>query len=295
MADPPAKPARAAWQRWWLALTARPAVRVGRRVYQRYASADGPLLAGGLAYSALFAVVPAVVLALGASAVLLGQGPDRSAVVAAAGRVFPPLRDLLRPVADELARQSTSITLLGVVGFAWGASRFTIALQSALALIFGSDTRRGAVGRELLALASVALLVAVVIAGTLLAGLASVVEGVVVAGIGELASPILSFVLGIAGPLVGVLALAVVYRFVPPSRPAWRAALPPAIVVGTVLALGTRLFVLLAPRLIGAAAVFGTLATAFVALAWFGATFQALLIGAAWVGDRALQARSPAG
>ena len=47
-----------------------------------------------------------------------------------------------------------------------------------------------------------------------------------------------------------------------------------------------RLFVYIAPRLIGAAATIGSLATAFAALAWLGLSFQALLVGAAWVTER---------
>ena len=47
------------------------------------------------------------------------------------------------------------------------------------------------------------------------------------------------------------------------------------------------LFAFLAPRLIGAAALLGTLATVFAALAWLALSFQALLLGAAWVRDRA--------
>ena len=45
----------------------------------------------------------------------------------------------------------------------------------------------------------------------------------------------------------------------------------------------SQLFLFVAPRLIGAALVAGSLATAFVALAWLSFTFQALLLGAAWV------------
>jgi uncharacterized BrkB/YihY/UPF0761 family membrane protein len=54
-----------------------------------------------------------------------------------------------------------------------------------------------------------------------------------------------------------------------------------------VLTVVARLFVFLAPRLIGAAALLGTLATAFAALAWLALSFQAILLGAAWVRDRA--------
>ena len=262
------------------------------RVYGRYAAAGGPLLASGLAYNALFAIVPAIVLALGITTALLGSGGGRGSLVNAAGRAFPPLLDLLGPVTAELEDLSASITILGLLGFAWGASRFTIALESALALVMGGGVRRAALQTQLLAFGSVGLLVAAVIALTILAGLASLVEGITTGPAGRLLDPVLSVSLGLAGPAVGVVGLAAVYHYVPPSQPSWRDVLVPAAVVGGVLALATRLFVIIAPRLVGAAAVFGSLAAVFIALAWFGATFQALLVGAAWVGDRAELRRS---
>ena len=263
-----------------------------RRVYARYASAGGGLLASGLAYTALFAIVPAIVLAIGVAGVLLGAGADRASFIDMAGRAFPPLLELLGPVTLELENLSASITILGLLGFAWGASRFTIALEAALALVFGGGIRRGALQTQLLAFASVGLLVAAVVAFPILAGLASIVEGATAGPAGRIFSPILSIALGLAGPAVGVLGLAAVYRYVPPSGPAWADVLIPAAVVGLALALATRLFVIIAPQLVGGAAVFGSLATVFIALAWFGATFQALLLGAAWVGDRAERRRS---
>jgi uncharacterized BrkB/YihY/UPF0761 family membrane protein len=48
--------------------------------------------------------------------------------------------------------------------------------------------------------------------------------------------------------------------------------------------------VFIAPRLIGAAAVLGTVAAVFATLAWLGLSFQALLLGAAWVAEREPQA-----
>ena len=262
------------------------------RVFGRYDGAGGPLLASGLAYNALFAIVPAVVLAIGVSSVLLDSDADRASFVQIAGRAFPPLLELLGPVTAELENLSASITILGLLGFAWGASRFTIALEGAVALVFGGTVRRGGLQTQLFAFASVGLLVVVVVASALLAGLASIVEGATTGPSGRLFSPLLSVALSLAGPAAGVIGLAAVYRYVPPGKPAWSDVLVPAAVVGLVLALATRLFVIVAPRLVGAAAVFGSLAAVFVALAWFGATFQALLVGAAWVGDRAERRRS---
>ena len=58
---------------------------------------------------------------------------------------------------------------------------------------------------------------------------------------------------------------------------------PPAIVAGLAMWFLTQAFTFLAPRLVGVAALAGSLATAFIALAWLSFLFQALLYGAAWV------------
>src|SRR3970282_1275264 len=83
-----------------------------------------------------------------------------------------------------------------------------------------------------------------------------------------------------------ILSIALVYRLVPVLAPGWRAIVPSAIVVGVVLTVLTRVFVFIAPRLVGAAATIGAIATAFAALAWLSLSFQAILLGAAWVRQR---------
>ena len=57
----------------------------------------------------------------------------------------------------------------------------------------------------------------------------------------------------------------------------------PAIVAGLGIFLLSQVFLFVAPRLVGVAALAGPLATAFIALAWLSFTFQVLLLGAAWV------------
>ena len=53
--------------------------------------------------------------------------------------------------------------------------------------------------------------------------------------------------------------------------------------VGIAIVVLSQIFVALVPRLVGVAALAGSLASAFIALAWLSFTFQALLYGAAWV------------
>jgi membrane protein len=95
---------------------------------------------------------------------------------------------------------------------------------------------------------------------------------------------------GIASPLLAAAILVfgtlVIYRIVPARRVTWRAAVPPALLVGASIALLTQLFSYVAPRLIGTAAVFGTFVAVFAAMVWMSVAFQILLVGAAWVRER---------
>ena len=85
------------------------------------------------------------------------------------------------------------------------------------------------------------------------------------------------------------------YRVVPPRTPGVAdARLSRPSSSGCVIVLLSQLFLFLAPRLVGVAALAGSLATAFIALAWLSFTFQALLYGAAWVRVRDDRRRAPA-
>jgi uncharacterized BrkB/YihY/UPF0761 family membrane protein len=55
------------------------------------------------------------------------------------------------------------------------------------------------------------------------------------------------------------------------------------VLVGIAIVILTQIFTFLVPRLVGVAALAGSLASAFIALAWLSFSFQALLYGAAWV------------
>ena len=93
--------------------------------------------------------------------------------------------------------------------------------------------------------------------------------------------------------MFGVVAVTIAYRVLPPKAPRWRSILPPAVLVGIAITLLTQLFTALVPFLVGAAAIAGSLASAFVALAWLSFSFQALLYGASWV--RVAELRAAAG
>ena len=265
----------------------QPAVAVARRVLDRYGAAGGGLLAGGLAYAALFAIVPAVLLLAGVVGLFVADPVERARFVDVLVGVLPPLRDLIQVVLDEAARTAAPVSIIGAVVLLWGTSRFAVAFQDAIARVMGGDRVRGVLARNLGALAAVALLIAAIIASTLLSGILAFLEAAVAAGVLHVFSGALSFSLGFVPVVATVGAMILVYKIVPTPAPRWRAVILPGIAAGLALTVVARVFAYVAPRLIGAAALLGTLATAFAALAWLALSFQAILIGAAWVRDRA--------
>ncbi len=178
---------------------------------------------------------------------------------------------------------ATLTSILGIAGLIWTVSQLYGALDTAFARIFSDDpqrdilrrTARGFILAALLALAVVAFLVA----------------GAVARFVDTLASTQVPLAGGLAGvlgsfPFLTVVSIAfvtVIYRTLPPKPPRRDSLLLPAGVVGVAIVLLSQVFTFLVPRLVGVAALAGSIASAFIALSWLSFSFQALLIGAVWV------------
>lgn len=281
----------AAWRRRGSELLETPLVAAGRRILDRYGAAGGGLLAGGLAYAALFAIVPGVLLIAGVAGLFVGDPAERARIVDVIVGVLPPLRDLVKVVLDEAARDAAPVSVLGAVALIWGTSRFAVAFDDAVARVMGGSRARGLLARNLGAVAAVALMIGAILLSTVLSGFLAFLEAGEAVGVLPVVGAVVSIGLGLLPVLATIGATILVYRIVPTPSPTWRSVWAPGLVVGLVLTIVARAFAFLAPRLLGAAAFLGTLATAFAALAWLSLSFQALLIGAAWVRDRADRAR----
>lgn len=257
-----------------------------RRILDRYGAAGGGLLAGGLAYAALFAIVPGVVLLAGVAGLVYADPIARADFVSVLAGVLPPLRDVVESVLEEVAGSAAPVSIVGAVVLVWGTSRFVVAFEDAIGRVMGGDRRRGIVAQNLGALVAVVLMIAAIPASAALSAVADFLEAGQAIGVLQAVGAALSLAL-LALPIVATIgAMILVYRIVPHPAPAWRALILPGITIGFVLTLVARLFAFLAPRLIGTAALIGTLATVFAALAWLALSFQAILVGAAWVADR---------
>ena len=261
-----------------------PRVAIGRRVLDRFGAADGGLLAAGVAYNAVVALIPIGIVASGFAGLVLNDPGSRAEMVRTISDFLPPLSGVVDEIVGGLSRASPSLSILGLLLAAWGTSRLFAGLESAIAQIDAGGPRRSLAQRTARRLGSIAVLAGIVLV-TLIAtpALALAVE---MNGTGA-ARPILELFLAVMPPVFGGLALVAVYRLIPLPRPTWRAIGPPAAVGAVALVILTRVFVFVAPRLFGANLVYGTLGAILVGLTWLDLVFTVVLLGAAWVRERA--------
>jgi uncharacterized BrkB/YihY/UPF0761 family membrane protein len=165
----------------------------------------------------------------------------------------------------------------------WTVSQFYGALDVAIARIYSDEPGRSALLRTVRGFIAVVLLAGSVVSLIVLGSLALALDAMSATHepplevlVALLNSPVVLIV------LAGVVVL-LIYRLVPARTPSWRAAGIPAAAAGAALLVLSRAFIFAVPRLVGAEALAGSLASAFVTLAWLSLSFQALLLGAAWV------------
>ena len=82
----------------------RPAVVVIRKVLEVYAHAPGGLLANGLAFTALFAIVPIALVTLGVAGLLVKDPQVQEQLATALTDVIPPLRELIEQALVSMAQ-----------------------------------------------------------------------------------------------------------------------------------------------------------------------------------------------
>ncbi|MEA2620374.1 MAG: rane protein [Chloroflexota bacterium] len=265
----------------------RPRVARVMRVLDIYGRAAGGLLANGLAFSALFAAIPIALLVLGVGGfVAAGNPAARDRLAQALIDAFPPLTDLIDGAVAALSKGAALTSIIGFVGVIWTVSQLYGAFDVAFARIFAAAPERDVLNRTIRGLLVVLLLGVAVVAFVILVSLAGFLDALI-----PTAVPVAGAMVAIVRSVPFLIALAigivlVMYRTLPPTAPRWRSASIPAVVVGIMVVILSQVFSLLVPRLVGVAALAGSLASAFIALAWLSFTFQAILYGAAWVRAR---------
>lgn len=253
-----------------------PRIAMAHRVWNRYGASGGPVLARGLAFTALFTLVPAMVLMASIAGLVANDPETRSRIATFLAAQFPPLADVLGGALDTALAHAGAFSLIGAALLAWSASGLVRDLDGAFALLF----RETGNGRPIIRTVIEVVVVAVAVIGLGLIVVVATVPGP------------LSELLGLTGLRVtAALPLAVVFgsafRFMPRPRPSWRDVILPAASVGLGASVLTATFTLAGPVLFGSADLYGAFAGIFLGLVWLSYITQLFLVGASWVAVRA--------
>jgi YihY family inner membrane protein len=253
-------------------------------VMDTYDRSGGGLVAGGLAYTSLLALLPGLLLILSVVGFVVRDPGVQERIVAAVAQTLPPLEDVAKLALAGVSTNAVPNGIFALVTLLWGSSRFYANLDTAFSRIFVGAPRRNPVVQTVrgivLTIVLILLPVALVTVGSIFSWLEHFAPDGIDVGAG------LAFVLDLASPL-GLLAafglaVALCYRYVPSEHVPWRALIVPAAAIGLVLAVFTQIYVFIAPRLMGLWAVYGTALAVFGLLAWLSIAFNVLLVGAAW-------------
>jgi YihY family inner membrane protein len=272
-----------------------PAVRTLLAVLEAYDRGGGGLVAAGLAYTSLLAILAGLLLVVSGIGLWIEDPAVRERLVAWIGEAVPPLAPIAELAFEQVSQGAVPSGILAILGLLWGSSRLYAGMDYAFTKIFSDARRRDEIERTLRGVVLVLLVVAVPLAVLLVGSLARWVLDLApgladVQGLArtllQLSTPLGSLVLFVVGTLL-------VYRFVPGEAPPARALAVPAILVGAVLAAFAQLFSWIGPLLTGVAAVYGAFVTGFALLAWLSISFNLLLMGAAWTRVRALAMAHP--
>lgn len=261
-----------------------PRIGMAHAVYSRYAASSGPVLARGLAFVALFTLVPALLAVLSVVGLFVNDPALQAEIVEIVAETLPPLAPLIEEALRSFAGLAATTGLVSVVLLLWSASGLVRALDGAFRVIFEDSGAGRTPIRDVLAVVAVAVGV--------FAGAAMVV-------LLTLPGP-LGAALGTPGPVTNAAAslvattvlVALAYRFVPRPRPGWRVLALPAVAAGLGIFALTSLFGLLGPLLFGSAQLYGAFGALFLGLIWLGSVTQILLLGGAWVAERDRRARA---
>ncbi len=259
-----------------------PPIRGLMTISDAYNSVGGGLLASGLAFSALFAVIPGILLLVSLLILVAADADTQRRFVEWIETQIPPLASVATEIVNSAKDIARVGTVVGLVGFLWGTSGFYLALENALGRFFPSRRGRDRILGRVRSLVAVLLVVGGVMAAF---GVSVVLSLVVPASIFPLLSPIIA----IAASSAICLAC---YRLVPVEPPPVRAAAPAALLAGLFIGVLTAVFGFISAEFLGGLLAIKALTSVFLALIWFGYVFQGLLYGAAYARMRDVQTRA---
>lgn len=259
---------------WWDVL---------KRVRAEAKDDNVPLLAGGVAFFGLLAIVPGLVALLSLYGLVADPADIQQQVEDALQAAPQEVRDLVSQQLSTVADSASGAALVGlIVGVAvalWSASSGMSHLMEAINAAYDEDETRGFIKkRGMSILLTLGAILFMIFALAIIAVVPQVVESVGIGIVGEVFIWIARYVVLLGGMMI---ALAVLYRLAPDrDDPKWRWTSPGALVATIVWIIASALFSLYVSNFGSYNETYGTLATVVVLMLWLQITALVVIYGA---------------
>jgi membrane protein len=245
-----------------------------KRTFKQLKSDNVPVVAGGVAYYAFLALVPALAAIVSIYGIVADPSDVGRQLESFFGALPRDAADLLREQVESITSQQAGglglAAVVGILASLWSASKGMQAMIAALNIAYDEEeTRKGlrlraiTLGMTVFMAAGIVLLIALMI-------VAGSVGGAVV---GVVRWPVLFGAL--------VLGLALLYRYAPDrDDPAWRWITPGAAVAGVLVVGGSFAFATYVNNFGKYSETYGSLGAIVVLLLWLNLTAYVVVLGA---------------
>ncbi len=239
-------------------------------------------LGAGLAYYALFGIIPLLTILVAVAGLLFSTDEIRNFLVQTLeGFVQGDVDALAASLAEELHGSFTGLGLIGAATLFFAASIVFVALQDALNVIWHAPVRAGienTIRNRVLAFSVVLLAAAVLIAGLLVEAVVGLAETIVPGNV-QLVDSLAVLITSATSWVLGIGAIAVVFRLLPYVEVRWRDAFVRGGVTALMVVLGSALFGVYFSTY-GTASISGVAGSLVLFLLWIYYQAQIFLAGA---------------
>jgi membrane protein len=264
-------------------IPARGWLDVARRVKQESTKDDASLLAGGVAFFALLALVPALVALVSCYGLIASEATVADQVSKLLGAAPEEVRNLVEEQLRGIVRGSAGgvsiAAIVGIVLALWSASSGMNHLIGAINLAYDEEETRGFVRLRTMSLGlTVGAIVFLVVAFGAIALLPAALAKTGLAAGARIAVSVLRWIVLLLGMLFG---LSVVYRYAPDrNSPKWSWASPGALLATVGFLVTSLLFSLYTANFGRYNETYGTLGAIVVVMLWLYLTALMVILGA---------------
>jgi membrane protein len=242
-----------------------------------------PLLAAGVAFYSLLALVPAMIAGLSIYGLVADPAEVEGQVVDALAAAPQEVRELVASQLESIAAASSAGTLLAtIIGIAvalWSASNGLGKLMTAINIAYDEEETRGPVRLKLIAIGfTLGAILFLAVAFGVIALLPPLLAETGLGSVGRIIAGGVRWVVLLGGMMV---ALAIMYRYAPDrENPKWRWTSPGAIVAALLWIIGSVAFSIYTANFGKYNETYGTLAAVVVVMLWLFLTSASVIIGA---------------